>query len=254
MNLNFNLELAKGYSSKSQIARVLSEDWVLTNSYCPSCGEKKLNDYPNNKPVADFYCYNCQSDFELKSSSTSFRNKILDGSYQTMIDRISSYSNPHFFFLNYSKTYTTENFIVIPNHFFSPQIIEKRKPLSRYARRAGWIGCNIVLSSLPRTSKIYVVRQGQVSPKNEVINQWNKAIFLKKNSMLARGWLINIMACIDKLPCNEFSISEIYNFESYLKKKYPKNKFIKEKIRQQLQVLRNRGYIKFLGRGKYFKL
>ena len=45
-----------------------------------------------------------------------------------------------------------------------------------------------------------------------------------------------------------------YKFEKSLQQSYPNNRFIKEKIRQQLQVLRNRGLIKFLGRGNYQKI
>ena len=40
MNLNFNIDLAEGYKSNSQIARVLTENWVKENSYCPNCGQK----------------------------------------------------------------------------------------------------------------------------------------------------------------------------------------------------------------------
>ena len=37
MNLSFNLKLAEGYKSNSQIARVLTEGWVEENAYCPNC-------------------------------------------------------------------------------------------------------------------------------------------------------------------------------------------------------------------------
>ena len=39
MNLKFDISLAKGYISPSQIARVLTEDWLARNMYCPICGE-----------------------------------------------------------------------------------------------------------------------------------------------------------------------------------------------------------------------
>ena len=45
MNLSFNTHLAEGYKSQSQIARLLTEDWVLNNSYCPSCGEIPLKEF-----------------------------------------------------------------------------------------------------------------------------------------------------------------------------------------------------------------
>jgi type II restriction enzyme len=40
--------------------------------------------------------------------------------------------------------------------------------------------------------------------------------------------------------------------EAYTKK-YPNNNNIQAKIRQQLQILRDKGYLKFTGRGKYEK-
>jgi type II restriction enzyme len=36
-----------------------------------------------------------------------------------------------------------------------------------------------------------------------------------------------------------------------LRNKYPNNNFIKDKIRQQLQKLRDKWYLEFLERGKY---
>jgi type II restriction enzyme len=47
MNLNFNVNLTSNYSSNSQIARVLTEDWVKRNSYCPSCGNSTLSEFEN---------------------------------------------------------------------------------------------------------------------------------------------------------------------------------------------------------------
>ncbi len=54
------------------------------------------------------------------------------------------------------------------------------------------------------------------------------------------------MKCIEKLNKKEFSLQEIYVFENSLKEKYPQNNFIKDKIRQQLQFLRNKNYLQFL--------
>lgn len=90
MNLEFDKSLAKGYSSNSQIARILTEDWVKNNSYCPCCGNLVLNNFENNRPVADFFCINCNEEFELKSKNGTFSNTINDGAYSTMIERINS--------------------------------------------------------------------------------------------------------------------------------------------------------------------
>ena len=113
MNLNFNKSLAQGYSSNAQIARVLTENWVKENSFCPCCGNVYLSDFENNRPVADFYCSNCKEEFELKSKNGLFSNIITDGAYSTMIERINSNQNPNFFFLTYSKEFSVNNFLLI---------------------------------------------------------------------------------------------------------------------------------------------
>lgn len=73
MNLIFDTNLAHGYKSNSQIARLLTENWVLNNSYCPNCGKSPLNEFENNRPVADFHCIECEEEFELKVKKESFQ-------------------------------------------------------------------------------------------------------------------------------------------------------------------------------------
>ena len=253
MNLDFNTELAEGYKSKSQIARILTEDWVLNNSYCPNCGKNKLHNYETNNPAADFFCYNCESDYELKSSKSSLSNKVVDGAYETMISKINDYSNPHFFFLNYTINYTVNNFFCIPKHFFVPNIIERRKPLNANARRAGWVGCNILIKDLPSSGKVFLIKDRIALDPHYVVKQWRKTSFLEKEDLKSRGWLLELISIIDKIPKNTFSLEEVYSYENVLKARYPNNRFIKEKIRQQLQVLRNKGFIQFMGNGFYKK-
>ncbi len=59
------------------------------------------------------------------------------------------------------------------------------------------------------------------------------------------------MTCIERLAKKQFCLNEVYDFEGSLRKKYPANKHIKAKIRQQLQVLRDIGYLDFIARGVY---
>jgi type II restriction enzyme len=253
MKLSFDTRLANNYTSPSQKVRVLSEAWVNSAIFCPNCGHLDIDKYPNNKPVADFYCSNCKEEYELKSKQGSVGVKIADGAYRTMIERLQSSNNPNFFLLNYDlKSFEVLNFLVIPKHFFVPEIIEKRKPLSPTARRAGWVGCNILLSHIPQTGKIFFVRGGQGVAKEKVLEDWKKTLFLRdEKEIKAKGWLLDTMLCIEKIGHKEFSLNEIYAFENVLRKKHPDNYHIKDKIRQQLQILRDRGYLEFTNRGKY---
>lgn len=256
MNLNFDTKLAKGYSSNSQIARILTENWVKTNSYCPSCGNSHLSEFENNKPVADFFCKKCKEEFELKSkNSNSVGGKINDGAYKTMLQRINSTNNPNFFFLNYNKSHlSVNNFLIIPKHYFVPAIIEKRKPLKLTAKRAGWVGCNIDLTRIPESGKIFLVQNSIEVPKKRVEDKWKSTSFLKSSKIESRGWILDIMNCVDSIKENSFSLDKMYTFETELKKKYPNNKHIKDKIRQQLQFLRDKSIIEFISPGKYKKV
>lgn len=253
MNLNFNQSLAKNYTSESQKIRVLSEDWVAKQSYCPSCNAEPLVEFANNQPVADFYCAHCSEEYELKSKKAKLSHLINDGAYATMIERINSEDNPSFFFLTYSPEYRVNNFLIIPKQFFKSDMIIKRKPLSVSAKRAGWVGCNIDLRKVPESGKVFLVKDQQVIPRDTVTKQFQKTLFLRQQSQQTRGWTLDVWQCIDSLDTN-FSLNQVYAFSDLLKLKHPENNHIKDKIRQQLQMLRDRGIIEFIGRGHYRKL
>lgn len=252
MNLCFQKNISENYSSLSQKIRVLSENWVLNQIYCPSCGAVKIYDYENNKPVADFYCKKCTEDFELKSQKGKFGKKVSAGAYSKMIERISSPEKPNFFFLGYLESLCVNDFFVIPKHFFIAEIIEKRKPLKETARRAGWVGSNILFSKIPKAGQIFYIENGKEISKKNVLEKWQKTVFLKEIKKAdAKGWILNIMNCIDSLNKKEFSLQDVYDFEPDLKVIHPENKHIKDKIRQQLQFLRDKNYLDFIGQGKY---
>ena len=79
-------------------------------------------------------------------------------------------------------------------------------------------------------------------------------MFLREKSNDSKGWILDLMSCVDLIKKETFSLEEVYKFEEKLKLKYPNNNFIKDKIRQQLQVLRDKGIIEFISRGNYKKI
>ena len=254
MVLDLNPSVSASYHGGTQIARVLSEHWIARNMYCPRCGNGSVSQFTNNRPVADFFCPNCNSQYELKSKQGPLDKKVLDGAYGTMIQRILSGDNPDFFFMNYSKkSMTVLDLVFVPKHFFVPEIIEKRKPLPKKARRAGWVGCNILMNQIPLQGRVYIVKNGSVQPQSIVMDQVKKGDSLINPNIQSRSWIFDILNYVNCMPVT-FSLQDMYAFEPMLAQKHPQNQNIRPKIRQQLQFLRDKGFIDFIGRGKYKRL
>src|SRR6185437_9664710 len=55
------------------------------------------------------------------------------------------------------ESWSVRNVFLVPEFAFSISAIEKRKPLAPTARRAGWIGCNILLKEIPSDARIPLV-------------------------------------------------------------------------------------------------
>jgi type II restriction enzyme len=251
MKLGFH-ETQAAYSSGSQNARAWTERWVKDELYCPNCGDPKLTQFPPNQPVADFACGACAEEFELKSQKAAFAKKIVDGAFRTMCERLAGSNNPNLLLLNYDlDRRSVKNALIVPKHFFVREIIQERKPLATTAHRAGWIGCNILLNEIPAAGKIFIVREGNPQPKDVVLADWKRPLFLRRTSVEGRGWLVEIMRCVDSIGRPEFDLDDVYQFENKLSQLYPHNRHVKQKIRQQLQVLRDNGYLDFLGSGHY---
>jgi type II restriction enzyme len=252
MELMLPVEIAQLYSSNSQRIRIMSEFWVGKSIFCPNCGSN-LTNFKNNSPVADFYCEKCSEEYELKSKNGNMGNTIVDGAYSTMIERLVANNNPNFFFLTYYKsTFEIRNFLTIPKYFFVPDIIQIRRALGPTARRAGWVGCNIVMSNIPEFGKIFYIQNGIAKSRDEVLENWGKTEFVKSTSNIeAKGWLLDVLMCVERIKKREFTLEDVYSFEEYLKTKHPMNNNIKAKIRQQLQFLRDKNVIEFVRRGQY---
>jgi type II restriction enzyme len=69
----------------------------------------------------------------------------------------------------------------------------------------------------------------------------------------ARGWLADVLRCVERLY-STFTLENVYSFEVELAAKHPKNRNIRPKIRQQLQVLRDLGLVEFMTPGVYRRL
>lgn len=60
------------------------------------------------------------------------------------------------------------------------------------------------------------------------------------------NWLHDVQDCVNELSSNDFTLDDVYQFESRLATLHPDNHNVRAKIRQQLQVLRDMDILNFL--------
>lgn len=238
------------YRSPAQQARVVSEAWGRENLYCPNCHSSHLDSAPNNSPAFDFTCPNCSLRSQLKSKSSAFGHRIVDAAYDAMRLAIVSDQTPNLYALHYNRiSWYVENLILVPHFVFSLSAIEERRPLAIGARRAGWVGCNIVLANIPIDGKIKLVSNGKLTPPRQVRESFHRLEPLKEMSVRERGWTLDVLRVVRSLEKAEFSNDDVYGFAPHLQQLHPNNRHVRDKIRQQLQVLRDRGFIVQVQRG-----
>ncbi len=242
--------LALNYKSPAQQARVVSEAWGRENLYCPNCQSSFLTTAPNNTQAFDFTCQICELPFQLKSKSSPIGDRIVDAAYSAMKRAILENRTPNLYALHYNRfSWQVRDLILVPHFAFSLSAIEARKPLAPGARRAGWIGCNIVLKNIPAEAKIPLVSGGVPTPPYQVRESFHRLQPLEEIPPLERGWTLDVLRVVQSLGKKEFSNSDVYSFESQFEQLHPNNRHVKDKIRQQLQVLRDRGFLVQVQRG-----
>jgi type II restriction enzyme len=239
------------YKSLSQIARLMTEDWGRSNLYCAACSGDSLVRAANNTRAYDFECSGCRVRYQLKSSRSKPRNRIVDSAYATMCDAIRSDNAPNLLALHYSVDWRVVNLLLVPSFCFSISAIEARRPLAETARRAGWVGCNILLNAIPLDARISLVDESSQVARSVVRARYDQLRGLNRLGPAVRGWTLDVLNCARSLNCKRFSLVDMYSFEEKLSRLYPSNRNIRPKIRQQLQVLRDLGFIRFCSRGEY---
>jgi type II restriction enzyme len=169
-----------------------------------------------------------------------------------MVRAIRENRTPNLFALEYALSdWAVVNLILIPSFAFPLSAIEKRKPLAAHARRAGWVGCNILLDSIPADARIAIVRAGNFISPNIVREQYLRVLPFEKLTPEKRGWTLDVLNVLRKLGKTEFALADVYVAEHGLARLHPSNRHVRPKIRQQLQVLRDLGFVRFLGGGEY---
>ncbi len=141
--------------------------------------------------------------------------------------------------------------LLIPRFAIPKSAIERRKPLSATARRAGWVGCNIVLTNIPDDARVRIITNGVAVRPSEVRRCFRRVRPLAELGVEERGWTLDVLRIVRALERPQFDLEDVYAEERELSRLHPENRHVRDKIRQQLQVLRDKGLIEFLGRGSY---
>ena len=270
------IDLAAGYTSRSQQTRVVSEAWGAENLYCPNCVSPALSPAAPNMEAIDFTCPDCESPFQLKSLSRPFAARIVDAAYRAMRQAIVEDRTPNLVVLHYDPAcWEVKNLVLVPRFVFSLSLLERRKPLGPTARRRGWVGCNILLANVPPDARIPIVADGIATSPAWVRQQYARLRPLQKLGHEARGWTLDVLNVVrallqsrsqesvreltdrrqetggtERAP-GEFTLAEVYAFADTLRRLHPQNRHVEDKIRQQLQRLRDLGFVEFQGRGVY---
>jgi len=244
MKIIMNARLADHYDNGSQRARIITEAWGETNLYCPNCTQSHITRLGNNTKVVDYRCVNCNFLYQLKSRKMPFGKKIRSASYSAMITELRNNSTPNFYFLQYDlTTWRVKNLLLIPSFAFPESAIIKDKPISTTARQPGLVLYSISLGQIPLEARIAVVIDHQVVPAATVREKYHRLKPLAAFPTQKRGWTLDVLNAIHTLGQSEFTNDDAYRLVPKLQVLYPDNHHIKDKIRQQLQVLSDSGLL-----------
>jgi type II restriction enzyme len=252
MQLNLPTLGLDAYTSSSQRARVATESWAAKNLYCPNCTCNTLTVYAAGKPALDYACESCDAPFQLKSQSKPFTSRIVDASYDAMIGSIDADRTPNLWALQYGmESWKVENVFLIPHFAFTRSMVQARPPLEPPARRAGWVGCYLLLDRISPDVRIDYVRGGV--PVNPKVIRHRYALLrpLELLRVKKRGWTLDVLNIVRSLNKKTFTLDEVAAHSDILSALHPDNHHIRPKIRQQLQELRDLGLIEFLSPGNY---
>jgi len=107
-------------------------------------------------------------------------------------------------------------------------------------------------------SSLGEIREGQsrltsaatiIVPPEEVRERFKRVKPLGEIKAKERGWTLDVLNGIRRLGKVEFSNGDAYTLAEHLEQLHPDNRHVRDKIRQQLQVLRDAGLLIHIERG-----
>jgi len=251
LHLGLDAGLLGRYPSGRQLAKVLTESWIEDNLYCPNCLEPRLAREPTNTPLTDFRCMNqsCRQTFQLKAQRQRIGPEWRDSAYNPWIESFEKETTPNLALMHYNiKDLRVLNLVVIPPFFIRPSCIRKWK----LSTRPNYWMCSILLHSVGPDAHIRIITDGVEEDRRQVNEKYRGFAWMRHLPPHTRGWTADVLRCIRELDKRAFTLQEVYtSYERELQRLHPENKNVQAKIRQQLQILRDKNKLRFLGKGHY---
>jgi len=96
-----------------------------------------------------------------------------------------------------------------------------------------------------------MISDGTPADPTLVRRQYSRLQPLERVEHKGRGWTLDVLQLVRSLQKLQFSLAEVYDRSEGLQQLHPNNLHVRDKIRQQLQRLRDMGVLEFLGGGRY---
>ena len=225
-------------------ARDVAEVWGEHNLYCPNCPSPRLTRKAQDS--SDFLCPECGLQFQLKGQKTRFGADIADGVYDLTLHAVKNNDAPCFFFVHYDMpSWTVIDVLLVPGFAIPPSAIMKRKTGG---------GCNITLSRISPDARIPIVstikasHSGDtecimISRMEEVRMKFKHLKPLADIPSKQRALALDVLNIIRRLKKTEFTSADFHPFEGELEKLHPDQTNLRDKIRKELLVLRDAGFL-----------
>lgn len=252
MELQCKAELGNHLRRNTQRARVISEAWFGAEGYCLNCSSGRVAATVAGTEFRDFECPACGQPYELKSSARAHTSVVQDGGFDSMMRRIRAEEAPALMLMHYSAGWQVQRLVAVHPVFLTSIVVRKRaKPHIRPKSGAEYWMCDLDLTRIPADGKIAVVTGADAVDPAAVRAAFAASKRFAEVPVAKRGWTGLVLDAVRKIGKTEFTLAEVYAHEAAQHAAYPGNSHVRDKMRQQLQVLRDLGYLEFAGRGQY---
>ena len=171
-----------------------------------------------------------------------------DAAYRPWIESIENGTTPNLLLMRYDlHQLKVAHLEVIPSFFIRASCIKSWL----LSTRPHYEMCSIHVAMVGPDARIKIIERGEAKHPKEVQERYRSFAWMRHADSKTRGWTADVLRCIRHIKKNEFTLQQVYSYESELRKLHPENKFVRAKIRQQLQILRDKGFLEFGERGSY---